>query len=270
MNIRWTKPTFSGLGERLTDLLYLAAYARIRNITLYSEWPGFPAQSNIAPHRLADIRIENVLKFMRFPAEIVFDGKTQTEGYFNHSLGGGYSTADFYQRYLADYCSQNEFESVLKAIADEFVFCPEINKFLDSLPDSFVSLHIRRTDSVKSGQRYGVHIQTSELGRLNEMTYRAIDYLVAKGQRTFFLCGDDDESTAPFAKYIEEEKHNSVIKLPEMPKWQATYYDLAVMTRSFLIVASQRYSSFSRFPMLIGCGFWTTVFGMRDKILKTI
>ena len=159
---------------------------------------------------------------------------------------------------------------VLQDIGGEFGFCPEINTFLDSLPDSFVSLHIRRTDMVRSGPPDGIHLQTCELGRLNELTYQAIDYLAAKGQRNFFVCGDDDASTAPFASYIEEDKRQIVIKLPEMPKWQTTYYDLAVMTRSDLNVASQRYSSFSRFPTLIGRGTWTTVFGMRDKILKTI
>jgi hypothetical protein len=150
-------------------------------------------------------------------------------------------------------------------VADDFGFCDEIIRFISHLPRLFVTFHIRRTDKVRSGQTDGTYIQSSELALLDDLTYRAIDNLVAKGQWNFFLCGDDDASTAPFARYIEEDKHRAVIKLPEMPKWQTTYYDLAVMTRSFFVVASQRYSSFSRFPTLISGGVWTTVFGMRDQ-----
>lgn len=265
MSVRWTQPTTSGLGDRLIDLYMLAAYARARRVKLYTDWPIYDPKSIDAPYRVTDILLENVLKFLRFPPEIVFDNHSPTRDFFNHSIGGGGDLNDFYRAYASPFCTHDEFKSILAAVAKDFGFCPAIEAFLETIPPKFVAFHIRRTDRVRNETPDGTYIHASELDWLNNLTFKAIDYYIAQGYDTFFVCGDEDQKNVPFVEYIEKVKIKHVFKIPEMPKWQGTYYDLAVMTRSDFNVTSQRYSSFSRFPSFIGTGSFTSVCNLNHR-----
>lgn len=255
----------SGLCDRLIDIYLLAAYARVRCDKIYMAWPPYAAKSIDAQHRVTDILLENVLKFIRFPPEIVFDTSRPTLYFFDHYMGGGGNSDDFYAAYARDFCTAQQFKDALASVARDFGFCPAIGAFLETIPPKFVSVHVRRTDKVRNGPTDGNYIETNELEGLNILTCRAIDYYVFLGYDDFFVCGDEDDKNTPFVKYIEEIKGKHVFKIPDMPKWQGTYYDLAAMTRSDFNIASQRYSSFSRFPSLIGKGKFTTVFGLKDR-----
>jgi hypothetical protein len=57
----------------------------------------------------------------------------------------------------------------------------------------------------------------------------------------------------PFVDYIRA-RGGSIVEIPQLEKWRMTYYDVAVMTRSSFNITSQRRSTFSSFPALIGKG----------------
>jgi len=264
MKIRWTQPTQSGLGDRLTDIFMLAIYARVRQAEMHIDWPPFPAKAIDVEHRRTDILLENVLKFMAFPQEIVFDRSAPVQETFDHYLGAGFQPEEFYAAYLKNFCSLDRFNEVKTTVAKDFIFCAPISAFMRTLPAKFVSVHIRRGDKVRPGANDGCFISEHELGLLNELTYRAIDHF-AKSFDAFFVCGDQAEKVQPFVEYVEKLPGKTLLKTPPMPKWEATYYDLATMTKSQWNLASQRFSSFSRFPALIGAGAFATPFGMRDQ-----
>jgi hypothetical protein len=121
-------------------------------------------------------------------------------------------------------------------VKNDFTFCAPINEFLSTIPKRFASIHIRRGDKVRTTPHDGRFITADELDRLNELTYKAIDYLTSRFD-AFFLCGDEDEKIKPFRAYIES-KGCSTFGVPAMEKWVSTYYDIAVMTRSEFIVTS--------------------------------
>lgn len=254
----------SGLGDRLIDIYMLAGLARVRGDKIYVNWPAFPAKSIDVSHRATDILLENVLKFLSFPPEIVFDRDSPTEDAFESYMGGGGDVNGFYGSYVAGSATLDEFKAALSGVAKDFIFCEAIRAYLETVPQKFVTLHIRRGDKVRNEPTDGTYTHITELDWLNQMTYKALDYYMAQGYDTFFVCGDEDEKKMPFVAHIES-KGKTIFKVPEMPKWQSTYYDMATMTQSDFNLASQRYSSFSRFPSFIGKGQFTTVFGLNHQ-----
>jgi hypothetical protein len=72
VNIRWTKPTGSGLCDRIYDLLFLAAYARLKDSRIITAWEPFDFQPIDVDHRRMDILLHNVQAHINFPHEIVF------------------------------------------------------------------------------------------------------------------------------------------------------------------------------------------------------
>jgi hypothetical protein len=267
MRIRWTKPTESGLADRLNDLLLVGTYARCLGAQLLMEWPAFPAKSIDVAHRRQDILLDNIRAHINLPREFVFNPRLRADSTFDFYIGGCGDKNAFYVQHLKDTCSQEQFNVIFDSVARDFTFCPEITSFLDALPEKFVSFHIRRGDKVRppeTGMHDNTYVHTTEIEWLDSITYKAIDRYLRLGYTTFFVCGDEDEKTAPFVQYIES-KGGAVIRLPDLPKWKTTYYDLAVMTRSDFNVTSQRYSSFSRFPSQIGKGTFVSVVGLEAE-----
>lgn len=264
--IRWTRPTESGLCDRLYDLHFLSAYARVQNAKLYTLWEKFDLKTIDAPHRRQDILLENVRAHINLPAEIVIDAFTKCESTFDFFIGAGASYFDLWKDHASSICSYEVYAAALAETAKGFTFCPEINAVLDSLPENFAALHIRRGDKVRPLDHDGTYITCDELGELDDLTLRAIDWAL-KSFSSFFVCGDEDEKTKPFVDRIRE-RGGSIIEIPKLEKWRMTYYDLAVMTRSSFNITSQRRSTFSSFPALIGKGRYRTVYDLeRDNLL---
>lgn len=261
MNIRWTQPTGSGLCDRLYDLLFLAAYARLKNGRIILDWPPFDFQPIDVDHRRMDILLENVQAHINFPSEIVFSKDHPHDACFVYAIGAGAPYKDLHGAHV-DFCTWEQFQQTISEVKHEFTFCASINSFLGTIPKRFATLHIRRGDKVRTTPHDGRFITVDELDRLNELTYKAIDYLATRFD-TFFLCGDEDEKIKPFRAYVES-KGCSTFRLPAMEKWVSTYYDIAVMTQSEFIVTSQRYSTFSLVPSLLGIGQTKTVYEMEE------
>jgi hypothetical protein len=115
-----------------------------------------------------------------------------------------------------------------------------------------VALHVRRGDKVREEPHDGCFIETRELDQLNKLTFKAIDHFL-KSYTAFFVCGDEDSKNVPFVDYIRAHG-GTIVEIPQLEKWRMTYYDLAVLTRSSFNITSQRRSTFSSFPALIGKG----------------
>jgi hypothetical protein len=265
VNIRWTKPTGSGLCDRLYDLLFLATLARVQCARLFVDWQHFDIQPIDMAHRRIDILLENVRAHINFPSEIVFSKDDPCDTIFDYAIGAGASYEDLFAVHGSHLCSHQEFKRVLGEVRKEFTFCAPITSFLTSIPSRFASIHVRRGDKVRTTPHDGRFITVDELDRLNELTYKAIDYLATRFS-AFFLCGDEDEKIKPFRSYIEA-KGCTTFGLPAMEKWVSTYYDIAVMTKSEFIVTSQRFSTFSLVPSLLGIGQTQTVYEMEEGAL---
>jgi hypothetical protein len=268
MTIRWTQPTLSGLCDRLIDIIAVIALARVQGATLYVDWPVFDFRPSLdVAHRQTDILIENVQQYINFPAGIVFDAITEADRSFPLYIGTAIPLDRIHQDYLSDVCSLDVYLETAERVAKEFSFCPVIESFIKTVPDKFVSFHIRRGDKVRTEQHDGSYIHVSELEYLDRITYQAIDYHFRLGYDTFFFCGDEDHKKKPFVDYAVA-KGAKTFTIPSMDKWQSTYFDIAVMTKSELNITSQRYSSFPRFPALIGKGKFNTVFNLeKDGVL---
>lgn len=268
MIIRWNAPTESGLADRLTDIFYMATYGRVRNSTICFAWKDFkPNPSLDVKHRSTDILLENVQKYISFPKEISC-GKANCikfDATFDSYIGGSMKPEDFYLTYLASICSEEKFQTSLAEVAKDFVFSEDIRNHLNTLPENFMTFHIRRGDKVRKGSHDGCFITSDELNWLNDITYKSIDYYINQGFEDFFICGDEDHKMTPFINYINSKNKRTFTSPSNLQKWQKTYYDLGIMTKSKINVTSQRFSSFSRFPSLIGNGIFKTVIGLSEE-----
>jgi hypothetical protein len=290
--IYWTKPTESGLGDRLSDILFMSTYARLHQSNLLLTWNVYRGHEKIETRaldpafRYVDSRLENVKKYINFPNNTIVEPFVQVETYktknwiinddeiriirlnyptFEFALGGGNDPRRFWLAYCQDKVSTyEEFQQHLDAVGKEFSFCEEINKYLSSLPDRFASFHIRRGDKIRSGEIDGMHVHTNELKELNQLTYKCIDVFCDRYDN-FFICGDQDEKKKEFIDYIISKKKNIITVPSYLDKWQQTYFDLATMTKSAINITSNRYSAFSRFPSLIGNKRYKSVFQLDQE-----
>lgn len=260
MNIWWENPTKSGLGDRLLDVSLLAALARVVGGNLYLEWPEWKQKDCDCPHRAEDVKLENVLKFLSFPKEAKFSAPPAGSHRFSTYLGGGVPDTSFFSAFVlavAPKTTAGEFWSALNWVYSEFQFCPQIQCYLRSLPKEFTSFHVRRGDKVRADRADWFVLEKSKEGLLDACTERALAVELSRSDY-FFICGDD-QSADRFKSQVKESG-KQLIELPAMPKWQSTYYDMAVMSRSSLVVVAHRYSSFSRMSSLMGGAPFKSIF----------
>jgi hypothetical protein len=228
------------------DLVLLLAYARIEQLTLnISSWPKHYGSSRMLDFRSKDTALEIVKNYIRFPPDIRFDATC--EHVFKPYIGGGASLGGFYESYLSSKCSQKHFERCVSDAAKDFSFCDEILNFLAKLPSRLVGIHVRRSDKFQVGVDDGTVMPTSKLDRINELTYRAIDRF---RDASFFVCGDEDSKADVFREYARSR--GQLITIPSMPKHEASFYDLAVLSRCDPVLVSHTGSNFSRFASMIG------------------
>jgi len=290
MPIFWTKPTESGLGDRLSDILYVATYARILQTDIFVTWTTYRGHENRTIRQLdpsfryIDTQLENVRKYIRFPSNTIVVPYVEIQGKFlkewivdpeemkliratyptfEHAVGGTTDPRAFWLKHLQDRLTFEEFQNRFDEVAKEFGFCDTINAYLSTLPEKFMTLHIRRGDKVRPEATDGTFIHSTQIEELNELTYKCMEKAV-KVYDTFFICSDEDEKKAEFVDFLVKKNKNIISIPPMLPKWQQTYFDMATMSKSSLNVASNRYSSFSRFPSLIGKKNFKSVYQVEE------
>ena len=94
-------------------------------------------------------------------------------------------------------------------------------------------------------------ISESELDDLNLRTRKSVEETIAQGHRRFFICSDDDLALETYQSFVSDLGCD-IIKLPKMDKSVSTYYDLAAISRSRLLIQSMRSSAFSNYAACIG------------------
>ena len=181
MNILWTKPTESGLADRLNDILFMATYARAYSGNVYINWPKFPAKDIDVAHRRTDILLENVLKFINFPKEVHFQHCSHVQKTFDHYIGGACSIEGFHHAYLKDICDYEKYFSIFKSVAADFTFCDLIKAHLANLPQKFVTFHIRRGDKVRLEKHDNTFINNHALN-ITGTFEQEIDHIVKSGK----------------------------------------------------------------------------------------
>lgn len=291
--IYWTKPTESGLGDRLSDILLIATYARALKTEVTFTWETYRGHENPSIRQLdplfryIDTDLNNIKKYIIFPDNVIVKPYIEIENQkfigwitdpkqlnivrskyetFENSLGGAVIIFDFWNNFLKDKLPFNELQKSFNTTIKGFGFCSEINSYLSTLPERFMSFHIRRGDKVRSENTDGTYIHSDEIEELNNITYECLEYFSEKYDH-FFICSDQDEKKAEFVDYLTSKGKNIISLPPGLEKWQQTYYDMATMTKSDTNIASNRYSSFSCFPSIIGNKMWRNVFDWKASNL---
>lgn len=247
----------SGIGDRLFDIILVSTLAVLYNTNLVSVWKNPPIENDeysiLRPKfRMFDCLYENLIKYISFPPNVAVISEemvintNKNDIIFEKYLGGSYSPYSFYDSYVKEI-----FEITIEQYIDIYFSQMNSIKFniiLNNIPDDLVTVHIRRTDKVCATA--GTHnITYNELTELNEKTYCVIDKLINYGYTKISFCSDDSDA---LAAYINKYKNMiDIISFECTDQIEKTYYDLYVMSKSKVIVLSQRHSNFSLFASII-------------------
>jgi hypothetical protein len=252
-----TVPDFneSGLGDRMCGMLLIAVYTRIKGHSKVKvPWPKYSIPGGKPPEfRKTDILLENVLEHLILPKVIEFVGDRQLpriDPWWYTQVGIG--SPDF--RWFANtHLSQHDIKAVMevaKSICSECGYKPKLLEASANLGE-YVAVHIRRTDKVRPTRECTSLISDKELDDLDNRTKSVIEALVSDGHSRFYVCSDDDSALKSYQNHISN-LDCEVVSFPEMEKAMSTYYDLAAMSNSTMVVQSMRNSAFSNYAACIG------------------
>jgi hypothetical protein len=265
----------SGLGDRLIDiyLLSVIGYSLPDVDKVLIPWHTFQKQHahfSVPEYRFIDIQLPNVLSHMSLPHNITpIDTETTTEYTSENPVESVSYVTNGSARWVYDLISDRDlrrfhkenlpdvpYETVVASsnrTLSEFSFTDKTMSLIGDLAtEPYASLHIRRTDKVRSARADTTMITSDELNDLNQKTFDAIRYAASvKKINRFYVCTDDVEASQPF---VEEIKRLNcfVLSPPEIERWKTTYRDLAMMSKSQVIIQSQTTSVFSNMACLIG------------------
>jgi len=256
-SVIWNQSIASGLGDRLINTIFVLTVCRKINSSLYFQWLDFRGSIPIdIKFREQDILLHNVLDKMKFPEDLnVFPENFNNFIEIKNELSWDNYTfcidsSEFFNIYGYQFFnSLKKFQKKVLNTAKDFKFKNKIK-----VPKNLVSIHIRRSDKVVSNhiQPDCFMIAEDELNRLNNLT---IDWIhkLSKTYKTFYVCGEQDDSTEWFKQYIID---NGLFlftpNLERIQRWECTYDDLQIMSQSKIILQSQKNSSFSRLASFIG------------------
>ena len=253
-----TVPDFnkSGLGDRLCGMLLIAVYARIHGYSKVKvPWPSYSIPGGKPPDfRKKDILLPNVLDHLILPTGFDFiDGHEtlpRTDPWWYTQVGIGCPDFKWFaQHHLKDSPLDHVLE-VARQVCNECDYKPDLVNTSVSLGD-YIAIHIRRTDKVRPTRECSLMISDNELEDLDLRTKKVIQEMVEQGHKKFFICSDDDLALSSYQNFVLDLGCD-VVRLPEMEKSISTYYDLAAMSRSKLLIQSMRSSDCSNYAACIG------------------
>jgi len=251
----WTQPTQSGLGDRFVDAVLLAGYARLKGERLYFRWLPYvghyvaETRALDAPHRMLDSTWECVSKHVRFPSSIRLNEPFDTSPQFDHYVGGGLDARGFHQAHVKEFTLE-EYQASVRVVLSEFSFSDDV--LIRCGARGHVGVHIRRGDKVRAVRDDDTHMSAHELADLDARTYAMLDAQLAETPgASFFVCGDEDSKTQPFADYIMS-RGGKLVTYSRPEKHVQTFCDMRLLSRSRVILTSMRYSSFSIFSAMLG------------------
>lgn len=266
-----TEISKSGLCDKLIDVITLSSYTHFTNKTLVIPKIVFEQADrtkNFSPSRYHDILVENLESLMDFDGKVKFIDNNQLNEYstcevFNTYLGGCYPILDFYQKWLSDICSLDQYLDYFKTeISKHFSFTPIYGLPLLNVNNSYIGLHLRRTDKVSQHPDYGqIHLQ--ELNECDTNTKKACLDLIARGYEDFYVCGDDKEVCLEYIQFLKDNGGRNIKSSSidfETTGWQKSYVDLYYLRNCYAIIMSCKHSNFSLVPSILGNKKIITVF----------
>lgn len=250
--ILWKNSPESGIGDRLMTIMVVFTFCRKIKSPLYVHWRPRIRQDIEPEFRDEDIILNNMLTMMKFPVDLnIIDTNSEYPvniNIINECLFFQQDYCGFYLGYSDDiFSSCEEFRKEAHLVAKDFKFIEK-----RKVPKDLISIHIRRTDKVRDrGSSFDTHmVAYDELEKLDKLTFDWIDKL-SETYKTFYVAGDDLGYISKYKKYIDSKGLN-VYNPKTTDGCKKTYQDLQIMSRSSIILQSQRYSSFSVLASLIG------------------
>ncbi len=262
MSIYWINSTLSGLGDRLLDLILMATYSRIKYKKLILFWKEQPKGKSdtekLRPdYRWEDYKLENLLKYMSLPKNIVFlndqkdynnhDNNHNTE-IFSHYLGGQYSPRVFHKLFLYEVCFYDLFLSKLRDVCNEIHF-----KNLDTIEFEVVT-HLRRTDKITDNLDC-LGVSPKDLSKLETITLE-MEKPFANFKK--YTCTDDNQKDNQKDKQKNQKNQTDQIK--------RTYQDLYTLTKAKIIIMSNNYTNFSMVASILGNNY--VIYPFKNKELS--
>ena len=268
-NIFWTNSTKSGLCDRLLDLSLMASLAKLYNYNLILKWEPFysssggytPSNKNAEEsgftkydsRRYEDYLYENFTQYFTVPQNVnVFQDSQmkdlEIDFLFEDYLGGVHSVKTFWEKYLSQKVSFQNFLLIYEDILSEFKPTQKLLDVVNSINSPKLSVHLRRTDKVVIDPD---HFAVSEVEELNKKTLDSINSFIQKNGedvKIYFSSDDNREKNEyknRYKNYLVEEK------LPDLG-FINTYIDMFLLSTSETIILSQKHSNFSIFCSLIG------------------
>jgi len=268
-NLFWTNSPKSGLCDRLLDLSLMASLAKLYNYNLILKWEPFysssggyiPSNKNAEEsgftkydsRRYEDYLYENFTQYFTVPQNVNVFQDSQMKDLeinflFEDYLGGVHSVKTFWEKYLSQKVSFQNFLLIYEDILSEFKPTQKLLDVVNSINSPKLSVHLRRTDKVVINPD---HFAISEVEELNKKTYDSINSLIQKNGEdiNIYFSSDDNreknEYKNRYKNYLVEEK------LPDLG-FINTYIDMFLLSTSETIILSQKHSNFSIFCSLIG------------------
>lgn len=246
-----TNFTLSGYGDRMLDLLCVAAYARLKNMKLYIRWQDFPGMDDfkdVPAWRYQDTKLENFKSFFRLPSHVQLEYAIipYPKHEWREYLGGTRSPTTFYEEFAEKKgfgCSLSEWLAIVDQVKSELGFM--VPKYVPERP--YAVVHLRRTDKLRGV--CATQIVRDELAFLNQETFAAIQTAKDSGFTDFYIATDDPSSRQEYVEYIESIGCRVILPY-NAPGVLPSYFDTWMMRSSSLLIASMRYSTFSMFPSL--------------------
>ena len=241
----YLKSNMSGIGDRLVDLMMIYTYSKYLNCDkVYLHWEerqskGFMIndhslhgrlRKNKTPFRKVDFLLENLLKFMVLPDDIVFvtekdllkvQNKRDEFSNINHVhlfkdyLGSQYSLHQFMDRYkikdkdnfekdFYDNFKKIGFKNIPQSLKSYFIDENTKSKNRDHKSDNFtLGVHLRRGDKVCNDGGMAFGVQLNELEELDKLTYKFIDEQVKNWTKSIY---DVNNATSKFKIFIVSDE----------------------------------------------------------------
>lgn len=283
MSILWNNSSKSGLCDRLIDTFLMGSMAKLYNMNLYLCWfeqPITDLQKKIwNPIRINDYKIENVKEYFNLPnvlnivseqeLNILIENSNHNDIIFRDYLGGIYSPYTFYNRYINNKFSLDEYLNSFKITIHNFIPKQNLIGLMNYLPNDLITIHLRRTD--KSSELVSCHeahgVNYNDIHNLDRITSEVIDKLINKGFNNIYFASDCDITKNQYSSQYKDKcsifNYSTGLLNKDIEK---TYLDIYAMSISKYIILSQRHSSFSLFCSMINQS--TLIYLYDDDMIK--
>lgn len=264
----YLKSNKSGIGDRLLDLMLIYTYSQYLNCEkLYLHWTednidmtgNKSVHSTIrrkkTPFRSVDYLLQNLLEYIILPDNIFFVNqkaldiisKDSENIIFNEYMGMKYTLYSFMKKMnIHDKIKfETEYYNNFKKI--QFKNIPEyiVNKFNNN---DVLTVHLRRGDKVVNDNGEALGIPYNQLGDLDNNTILAINKLYNLNYKKICFVSDEKEIRN---KYINLFKDKAECIYFDGTEISQTYFDLYCLSKSKIILLSQKFSVFSIFSSMI-------------------